>query len=151
MYYLGKPTESFPCDLSAKIKKLELALYTVLEKKFMSQLFVYIIGNLWVKNLVIFRSVWNHSDPRNVRISTNKLQRDTLFGRTVNTTGSKINHLGWTKDEFNCTFLIWFSVFSKGPSINYVISELVIFEITVSYVISKCPFGVFVLTKNPTK
>ena len=33
MYYLGKSTESFPCDLSAKIKKLELVVYTVLQKK----------------------------------------------------------------------------------------------------------------------
>ena len=40
MYYLGKSTESFPCDLSAKIMKLELVVYTVLQKKFMSQLFV---------------------------------------------------------------------------------------------------------------
>ena len=45
MYYLGKSTESFPCDLSAIIKKLELVVYTVLQKKVMSQLFVY-IGDL---------------------------------------------------------------------------------------------------------
>ena len=43
MYYLGKQTESFPYDLSAKIKELELVEYTMLQKKVMPQLFVYIL------------------------------------------------------------------------------------------------------------
>ena len=91
MYYLGKQTESFPCDLSAKIKKLEPVEYTVFKRK---RLLIYIVGNLLITNLVILRSVWNHSDPSNVRISTYKEQGETLFGRSVNTTGSKIVHLG---------------------------------------------------------
>ena len=61
MYYLGKQTESFPCDLSAKIKKLEPVEYTVLHKKFMSQLLVYIIemiNNRARHNLIDAKCRW---------------------------------------------------------------------------------------------